>query len=103
MGVYKAATHGLFSSLQGGLFAGGNTAENREEAHAALQALVPVIAQTREHIVTLQETIGQVPPLTSKFKKARRQAAMVLGELIAELLVSENEGVELADRLAAEN
>ena len=99
---YKTTSLGLFSNLQGGLFAEGNTIENREEARVELQSLVSAMAETKKNVAAMQASISQLPALTSRFRKAKQRTAMVLGRLVAELLVTENEAVELIGRIASE-
>lgn len=70
-----------------------------QEDQNALKSLVAVMHECRNSIVLLQKNIMSVPALTSKFKRERKRAAAVLGELIAEVSFSIDESKKLIARL----
>ncbi len=68
----------------------------------ALRTLVDTMTTSRTEITVFQASVARMPPLTGRFKRARKKATAMLGELIAEIQFSIEEGntilVEL-DRL----
>lgn len=50
-------------------------------------------------ITALQESVIQIPPLTTKLRKSQRRAAAMLGELIAEIRIATEKGKAIIDRL----
>ena len=55
------------------------SAENRE----ALSKLIPIIHESRKQSMAFQASISHVPALTGRFKRSRKRAAAILGELVA--------------------
>ena len=58
-----------------------DSAKNRE----ALSKLIPIIHESRKQSMAFQASISHVPALTGRFKRSRKRAAAILGELVAEM------------------
>lgn len=76
--------------------------EQLEENRTALRSLVETMTSSRASITDFQVSVAGMPPLTGRFKRARKKATAMLGEMIADIQFSIEEGntnlVEL-DRL----
>ena len=51
----------------------------------ALARLISSTTESREKVMGFQASVGGLPGLTGKFKRSRRRASAVLGEMIAEM------------------
>ena len=58
----------------------------------ALRTLVETMTTSRTEITVFQASVARMPPLTGRFKRARKKATAMLGELIAEIQFSIEEG-----------
>lgn len=74
------------------------SAEQLDEDDRELQQLINSIAASQVAIMDLQATIARLPALTGKVRKARRRAAVVLGEMVAALQLTQERGRELLTR-----
>jgi len=73
--------------------------ERLQEERAALVKLLDVLTTSRGQVIGLQSTIVRMPALTSALKKARKRASASLGEFIAELQFSIEQGGEILGQL----
>ena len=83
---YRTHSRAVFSNLRNGLQAnselGNPTDENIQQG---LEDLISHMTSAQDSTVSFQASIDSVPALTGKFKRAKRRAAAILGELIAEI------------------
>ena len=70
--------------------------DTRKENRQALTGLVSAMESTLHSTAEFQATLRRLPALTGRFKRARNQAATMLGELIAEITFSNQEAKQLA-------
>ncbi|HEV7735101.1 MAG TPA: hypothetical protein VGR62_23225 [Candidatus Binatia bacterium] len=86
---YRVYSRALFENMQRAFVAGKEfeTRDDRDD-RVGLVELISTIESSREQMLQLQNTIARVPALTGKFKRARKRAAAVLGELVAEMSLS---------------
>ncbi len=68
----------------------------------ALAKLIPVIHESREQVMGFQTSISRVPALTGRFKRSRRRAAAILGELVAEMSFSIQEVTALLEEMGGD-
>ena len=67
-----------------------------------LKKLVENITTSQATTASFQSLVAGLPALTSKVRKARRRASLVLGELVAELQKSQSRGRQLLNTLTDE-
>ena len=83
---YRTHSRAMFSNLRNGLQAnselGNPTDENIQQG---LEDLIFHMTSAQDSTASFQVSIDSVPALTGKFKRAKRRAAAILGELIAEI------------------
>ena len=89
---YRTHSRAMFSNLRNGLQAhselGNPTDENIPQA---LEDLICTLTSTQDSTASFQASIDSVPALTGKFKRAKRKAAAILGEFIAEISLTADE------------
>ena len=89
---YRTHSQAMFTNLRNGLQAqselGNPTDENIPQT---LEALISNMASAQDSTASFQASIDSVPALTGKFKRAKRKAAAVLGELTAEISLTADE------------
>ena len=89
---YRTHSRAVFSNLRNGLQAnselGNPTAENIQQG---LEDLISHMTSAQDSTASFQASIDSVPALTGKFKRAKRRAAAILGELIAEISLTADE------------
>ena len=73
--------------------------EQKQQDIAALTKFVETMDSVVDQITGFQETLRNIPALTTKFKKAQRHAAAVLGELIAEIKISIDQGNDIITQI----
>ena len=82
----------MFSYLRKGLRAnselGNPTDENIQQV---FERLMSELKSAQDSTARFQASIESIPVLTGKFKRARRRAAAILGELIAEMSLTADE------------
>ena len=89
---YRKRNRAIFANLSNGLQAGaelGNPAD--EEGAVALEGLISGLEAARNGTAGFQASIDGMPVLTGRFKRAKRRAAAMLGELIAEIALTTDE------------
>lgn len=69
--------------------------ERLRQDREALRRLIEIITDGQSKAMEFQRLMSQMPPLTSRLRKARKQASAILGELIAELQFSIQEGTRI--------
>jgi len=100
VGQYRFHSRELFAQLRSArnaspeLRAGGG-----DEDRHALAELIEMLRGARGAISGFQATIGRVPPLTGKLKRARERTAEVLGEFVAEMSFTVVDATQLLDEL----
>jgi hypothetical protein len=62
-----------------------------DEDRVALLQLIQTLVSNQQLVAGFQESIVRLPPLTGRFKRARSQAASMLGEFIAQISFSIDE------------
>ncbi len=97
---FKVQNRAFFDNLRRAFQAGAelgprDAAEDRE----ALAKLIPVIHQSREHVMAFQASISRVPALTGRFKRSRKRAAAILSEMVAEMSFSIQEATALLEQI----
>ncbi len=89
---YRTHSRAMFSNLRNGLQAnselGNPTDENIQQG---LEDLISHMTSAQDSTASFQASIDSVPALTGKFKRAKRRAAAILGELIAEISLTADE------------
>ena len=89
---YRTHSRAMFSNLRNGLQAnselGNPTDENIQQG---LEDLISRMTSAQDSTASFQASIDSVPALTGKFKRAKRRAAAILGELIAEISLTADE------------
>ena len=93
---YRKRNRTMFANLRNGLQAGaelGNPAD--EEGAVALEGLISGLEAARNGTAGFQASIDGMPVLTGRFKRAKRRAAAMLGELIAEIALTTDEAREV--------
>lgn len=97
---FKIHNRAFFDNMRSAFQAGAELgprdgAEDRE----ALAKLIPVVHQSREHVMAFQASISRVPALTGRFKRSRKRAAAILGEMVAEMSFSIQEATTLLEQI----
>ena len=72
-----------------------DSAEDRE----ALSKLIPVIHKSRKSVMDFQANISRVPALTGRFKRSRKRAAAIVGEIVAEMSFSIQEATAFLEEI----
>ena len=89
---YRTHSRAMFSNLRNGLQAhselGNPTDENNQQA---LEDLISNMTSAQDSTASFQASIDSVPALTGQFKRAKRRAAAILGELTAEISLTSDE------------
>ena len=65
--------------------------EQSHENHRALELLISNLESARASTSHFQDSVNSIPALTGKFKRAKRNTAAILGELIANMLLTTDE------------
>lgn len=65
----------------------------------ALVTLIDAIESSRQHVISFQSTVSELPALTSRFKRSRKRTAAMLGELVAEMSFTVDEAKGLLEQL----
>lgn len=100
---YRLHNRALFQNLRHAYAASSELGQrDTTDDRQALANMIPVVRESRDHTITFQSTINGVPALTGRFKRARRRAAAILGELIAEMSFSIEEAQRLLDEMDGE-
>ena len=89
---YRTHSRAIFSHFRNWLRAGselGNAPD--EDSQQALENLISGLESAQDSIAGFQDSLNSVPALTGKFKRAKRRAAAILGELIADILLTTDE------------
>ena len=89
---YRTHSRAMFSNLRNGLQAHselGNPPD--EDIQQGLEDLISNMTSAQDSTASFQASIDSVPALTGKFKRAKRKAAAILGELIAEISLTADE------------
>ena len=100
---YRLQGRALFTNLRNGLIASsqfGN--DNDKDNKDALVKLIGVMQASREQLGQFQSSISRVPALTGKFRRSRKRAAAILGDLIAEMSFSIDEAKRLLNEMGGE-
>lgn len=97
---FKIQNRAFFDNMRSAFQAGAefgprDVAEDRE----ALAKLIPVVYQSREHVMAFQASISRVPALTGRFKRSRKRTAAILGEMVAEMSFSIQEATTLLEQM----
>ncbi|HXG54889.1 MAG TPA: hypothetical protein VNJ03_05870 [Vicinamibacterales bacterium] len=97
---FRVQNRAVFENMRlafrtGSEFGTRDTSEDR----AALAGLIPIVHASRESAMGFQASISRVPALTGHFKRSRKRAAAILGEMIAEMSVSIQEARSLLDEM----
>ncbi|MDD5015281.1 MAG: hypothetical protein PHW73_09335, partial [Atribacterota bacterium] len=66
--------------------------EKKQKDAGAVHEFIKTIVTLVYEIMIFQESITNLPALTTKFNKARKHATTVLGELIAEIKIAIDQG-----------
>ncbi len=100
---YRTFNRAMFESL-GQAFRAGKEAGAPEsvENRQALASLLETIQVSQEHAMNFQASVSRIPALTGKFKRSRKRAAAVLGELVAEMSFSLHEAHSLLEEMGGE-
>lgn len=97
---FKVQNRSLFDNMKRAFHAGVELGpRDTAEDQAALARLILVVRESREHIMAFQTSISRVPALTGRFRRSRRRAAAILGELVAEMSFSIEQAHELLDEM----
>jgi hypothetical protein len=72
--------------------------EQKREAIEALGKFVETMAGVVSNITGFQESITKLPALITKFKRARKRATSILGELVAEIKLAIDQGHEILNQ-----
>jgi len=97
---YKIHNRALFDNMRRAFHASTELAQpDNTENRRALAELIPAIHQSQEHIMALQSSLSRVPALTGRFKRSRKRAAAVLGELVAGMSFSIEEARALLEEM----
>lgn len=100
---YKAHNRAMFDNMRHAFQASAELGPRDDaEGRQALSKLIPVIHESREHVMNFQASISRVPALTGRFKRARRRAAAILGELVAEMSFSMQEAASLLEEMGGD-
>lgn len=92
VGLYRLHGRALFTNLRNALIAGSEFGNDNDKGNReALVTLIEALQRCREQLGSFQSIVSQVPALTGKFKRARKRAAVILGDLIAEMSFSIDE------------
>lgn len=95
---YRILNRAMFDNLRRGFHARKELGSRDDEADRdALAGLIPVIHQSREHVMNFQTSISRIPALTGRFKRSRKRAAAILGEMVAEMSFSIQEATALLE------
>ena len=73
--------------------------KEKKEDIEALKKFVETMAGVVNKITDFQETVRNIPALTTKFKKAQKHATSVLGELVADLKISIDQGNDILSQI----
>jgi hypothetical protein len=79
-------------------FADRDTSDDRR----ALAKLIASTTESREKVMGFQASVGGLPGLTGKFKRSRRRASAVLGEVIAEMSFAVDEASSVLEDMGGE-
>jgi hypothetical protein len=83
---FQVQHRALFDNMRQAFQAGAELGPRDDASdRQALAKLIPVIHESREHVMAFQASISRVPALTGKFKRSRKRAAAILGEMVAEM------------------
>ena len=100
---YKIHNHAFFDNMKRAFHASAELGpRDNIEDREALTKLIPVIHESREHLMGFQASIGRVPALTGRFKRSRKRAAAILGELVAEMSFSIQEAGVLLEEMGGD-
>ena len=86
IGEYRTHSRAMFTDFRKGVQASselGNPQGN--DSQQALENLISILESSRVSTVDFQGTLDSIPALTGKFRRAKRKAGAVIGQLIAEL------------------
>ena len=92
---YRTHSRAMFSYLRNGLRANselGNPPD--EDIQQVFERLMSELKSAQDSTARFQASLESVPALTGKFKRARRRAAAILGELIAEMSLTADEALQ---------
>jgi hypothetical protein len=97
---FKVQNRAMFDNMRHAFHAGAELGpRDSTEDREALNKLIPSIHQSREHVMAFQASISRVPALTGRFKRSRKRAAAILGEVVAEMSFSIQEATALLDEM----
>jgi len=77
--------------------------ERLREDREALRDLIRNLIESRVSTTSFQAVVSGMPALTAKLKKARKRASATLGEMVAELQFSIQEGTKILEKIPADH
>ena len=92
---YRTHSRAMFSHLRNALLANselGNPTD--DDIQQALESLISYLRSAQDNTASFQASIESVPALTGKFKRAKRRAAAILGEFLAEMSLTADEALK---------
>lgn len=100
---YKIHNRALFDNMRHAFHGSAELGpRDNTEDRRALAKLIPVIHESREHVMGFQTSISRVPALTGRFKRSRKRSAAILGELVAEMSFSIQEAKALLGEMGGD-
>lgn len=100
---FRSASRAMFENLRLVLVSGeefeSDSTRSTENRHALAQ-LIEVMETGRQGVANFQTTIRKTPALTGRYKRARKRAASMLGELIAEVSIFIDEAKEVLAQMS---
>ena len=89
---YRTHSRAVFSHFRKWLRAGSEIGNApNEDSQQDLENLISGLESAQVSTAGFQDSLNTVPALTGKFKRAKRKAAAILGEFIAEMLLTKDE------------
>lgn len=74
-------------------------ATKQQDDIKGLKGMIDTMVTIQDQTSSFQSTLESLPALTGKFKKARKSATSVLGELVAELRIATDRGISILHEL----
>jgi hypothetical protein len=98
--IFRAATRELFLYARRALLLQNESKRTAVQVQAdreAIEKVIPSLKSSLENITRFQSAITRLPAFTSKLRNARKRAASVLGDLVAEIQYALDQNGEMVE------
>jgi hypothetical protein len=97
---FRALNRAMFDNLRRAFYSRSELGpqENLSDRQA-LTDMIPSIRESRKRVMEFQTSIAAMPAMTGKFRRSRKRAEAILGEMVAEMSFSMQEATVLLEEM----